>query len=77
VEISSAGLRKPVAEAYPERRLLERMAALEIPVTFSSDAHAPAEVGWGYEKTAALAREAGIREYVTFEKRRQIRHPLP
>ena len=77
VEISSAGLRKPVGEAYPELRLLRRILKARIPVTFSSDAHAPAEVGWGYEKTLALAREAGATEYVTFEKRRKVRHPLP
>ncbi len=77
VEISSAGLRKPVAEAYPEPRLLEAIVAAGIPVTFSSDAHAPAEVGWGYDRTLALAREAGVAEFVTFEKRRKIRHPLP
>jgi histidinol-phosphatase (PHP family) len=77
VEISSAGLRKAVAEAYPEPRLLERLVDLGIPVTFSSDAHAPAEVGWGYDRTVALARAAGVREFVTFEKRKKIRRPLP
>jgi histidinol-phosphatase (PHP family) len=77
VEISSAGLRKPVGEAYPEARLLARIVRARVPVTFSSDAHAPAEVGWGYERTLALAREAGVTEYVTFEKRRKRRHPLP
>lgn len=77
VEISSAGLRKPVAEAYPEPRLLREIVAAGIPVTFSSDAHAPAEVGWGYERTLELARDAGASEYVTFAKRRRTAHPLP
>lgn len=77
VEISSAGLRKPVGEAYPEPRLLSRIVDAGVPVTFSSDAHAPAEVGWGYEETLALARSCGVREFVTFEKRRAARHPLP
>ncbi len=77
VEISSAGLRKPVGEAYPEPRLLSALVAAGVPVTFSSDAHAPAEVGWGYEKTLSLARAAGAAEFVTFEKRRRFRHPLP
>lgn len=77
VEISSAGLRKPVGEAYPELRLLSRIREAGIPMTFSSDAHAPAEVGWGYERTIVLAREAGLAEFVTFERRRRIRHPLP
>jgi len=77
VEISSAGLRKTVGEAYPEPRLLTRILEAGVPVTFSSDAHAPAEVGWGYERTLSLARAAGATEYVTFQRRRKIRHPLP
>ena len=77
VEISSAGLRKPVGEAYPEARLLTRLVASGVPVTVSSDAHAPAEVGWGYAKTAELARECGVTEFVTLEKRKKIRRPLP
>ena len=77
IEISSAGLRKAVGEAYPEQRLISRAVALGIPVTFSSDAHAPAEVGRGYDHTLALARAAGVTEFVTFEQRRPIRRPLP
>jgi len=77
VEISSAGLRKPVREAYPEAGLLARIVAAGIPVTFSSDAHAPAEVGWGYDRTLTLARSCGVVEFVTLESRRKIRHPLP
>jgi len=77
VEISSAGLRKPVGEAYPELGLLTRIVAAGVPVTFSSDAHAPAEVGWGYERTLPLARAAGVVEFVTFEKRRKIARALP
>lgn len=76
VEISSAGLRKAVGEAYPEPRLLARMVDLGIPVTFSSDAHAPAEVGWGYTQTAGIARAAGVREFVTFERRTRVPHRL-
>jgi len=70
VEISSAGLRKPVGEAYPEPRLLSAIVEAGVSVTFSSDAHAPAEVGWGYARTLEIAREAGVTEFVTFERRR-------
>jgi len=77
LEISSAGLRKTVAEVYPEARLLRRAVGLGLPFTFSSDAHAPAEVGWGYERTVPFAREAGVAEFVTFERRKKIPHPLP
>ncbi|HSS44287.1 MAG TPA: histidinol-phosphatase, partial [Thermoanaerobaculia bacterium] len=77
VEISSAGLRKPVHEMYPEPRLLRKVLAAGVPVTFSSDAHAPAEVGWGYEHTVPAARECGVTALVTFEKRRKTTRPLP
>lgn len=76
VEISSAGLRKPVRELYPEPRLLRKLAAARVPVTFSSDSHAPAEVGWGYAETLATARECGVTEFVTIVKRRKIVHSL-
>ena len=77
VEISSAGLRKPVAELYPEPRVLRKLVGAGVPVTFSSDAHAPAEVAWGYEKTVATARECGVTRFVTFEKRARVFHELP
>lgn len=77
VEISSAGLRKPVGEAYPEDRLLRQIVAAGIPVTFSSDAHAPAEVGRDYDQTVKIARRCGVHEFVTFEGRRKTFHALP
>lgn len=77
VEISSAGLRKAAREIYPEPRLLGKLVRVGVPVTFSSDAHAPAEVGWGYGETLAAARACGVREFVTFERRRRLAHPLP
>ncbi len=77
VEVSSAGLRKPVGEIYPEARLLRRLVGAGVPVTFSSDAHAPAEVGRGYDRTVAHARAAGAKEFVTFVRRRKVFHPIP
>ncbi len=77
VEVSSAGLRKPVAEMYPEPRILRKLAAAGVPVTFSSDSHAPAEVGWGYERTVEAARACGVQEFATFEKRKRRICPFP
>jgi hypothetical protein len=45
-------------------------------VTFSSDSHAPAEVGW-VTTDARPCSAGGVREFVTFESRRKIFHPLP
>lgn len=77
VEISSAGLRKTARELYPEPRLLAKLVRAGVAVTFSSDAHAPAEVGWGYERTVKTARECGVTGFVTFEGRRRVSHVLP
>jgi len=59
LELNTAGLRKPVAEAYPAPGLLAEARALGIPLTFGSDAHRPAEVGWAFDEAAVTAREAG------------------
>lgn len=76
VEVSSAGLRKTVAEEYPAPALLSRLVSAGVPIVFSSDAHAPAEVAWGREAIEAAALAAGAREHLSFRKRERRRHPL-
>lgn len=76
VEVSSAGIRKPVGEEYPGPELLSRLVAAGVPLVFSSDSHAPAEVAWGREKVVAAARAAGATGQVTFRRRRAASHPL-
>ena len=69
LEINTAGLRKPVAEMYPSRDLLEEAYSLNIPITFSSDAHAVDQIGFGYELATTLAKDIGYRQAVTFKGR--------
>ncbi len=76
VEVSSAGLRKAVAEEYPAPVLLRRLVASGVGIVFSSDSHAPAEVGWGLERTMAAAREAGATAQLVFRRRVAERRPL-
>ena len=76
IEVSSAGLRKTIAEEYPGPGLLRKLVEAGVPIVFSSDAHAPAEVGWGRERTLAAARAAGALEHVAFRKRRRTGHAL-
>jgi histidinol-phosphatase (PHP family) len=59
LELNTAGLRAPVAEAYPAPALLREAAGLGIPLTFGSDAHEPGHVGAGFATAAAAARTAG------------------
>ncbi len=76
VEVSSAGLRKAVAEVYPAPPLLSRLVAAGVPIVLSSDAHAPAEVGWGRDAVLAAAGRAGAKEHLSFRGRGRRRHPL-
>jgi len=69
MELNTAGLRKPVGEMYPSRALLEEAYALDIPITFSSDAHAVDQIGAGYELATALAKDIGYTQAVTFKGR--------
>ncbi|MBT9252949.1 MAG: histidinol-phosphatase HisJ family protein [Brockia lithotrophica] len=76
VEISTAGLRKPVGEIYPARELLVKLHARGVPIVLSSDAHEPENLGYAYDRALALAREVGYREVVVFRGRRREVHPL-
>jgi len=71
LEISSAGLRKPVAEIYPHKTIVKRAAELGIPFSFGSDAHAPTEVGHGSEECLVLLESFGINEIASFKQRQR------
>jgi len=69
IEINTAGFRKPIKEQYPSALLLEEVANLNIPITFSSDAHAPEHVGEGGEIVVALAKTFGYTKCAIFSNR--------
>jgi len=69
IELNSAGLRKPIKEIYPSQNLLEMAYELNIPITFSSDAHAIEQVGFGYSQAIEIAKRVGYTKAVTFEQR--------
>lgn len=77
VELSSAGRRKPVGEDYPADGLLADLAAAGVPFVLSSDAHAPAEVGWGFAESVTRARAAGLDRVWMFRGRRRSSARLP
>ena len=71
VELSSAGRRKPVGEDYPAPDLVCELAAAGVSFVLSSDAHAPAEVGHGFEGLVSNAGDLGVSEVVVFRGRRR------
>jgi histidinol-phosphatase (PHP family) len=76
IEVSTAGLRKPVRELYPARELLEMCVAAGKPVSLSSDAHEPERIGHGYGRAIALMRECGVEQVSVFEGRQRREVPL-
>ena len=69
VEVSTAGLRKPVAEIYPAPALLEMCLDAGRPVALSSDAHEPDQLGYEYERAVELLRGLGVTEVAVFDGR--------
>jgi histidinol-phosphatase (PHP family) len=76
VEVSTAGLRKPVGEMYPAPALVEMCVDAGASFSLSSDAHSPADVGHAYGDAVATMREWGIDRIVTLERRRPTLEPL-
>jgi histidinol-phosphatase (PHP family) len=69
IEVSTAGLRKPVGELYPSSQLLRMCAEAGKPFSLSSDAHVPEDVGYAYDRAVATLREAGVTELAVFDQR--------
>ncbi len=77
VEVSTAGLRKPVAELYPDPYFLAACAREGVPVTLASDAHQPELVGEDYEAALQLLRATGISDVAVFTARDRRLQALP
>lgn len=75
-EVSSAGWRKPVAEAYPAPELLQRFSARGVPVTTASDAHHLPDVASRSVELRLLLETAGYTELMAFRGRQPQSVPL-
>jgi histidinol-phosphatase (PHP family) len=69
IEVSTAGLRKHVQEIYPAPAVLEMCLEAGCPVSLSSDAHVPGDVGRDYEKALELLEQMGVSELAVFDRR--------
>ncbi len=76
MELSTAGLRKPVGELYPGPALLEMAVDAGLPIALSSDAHVPEQLGFRYDDALTALREAGVTELCVFEGRVRRMEPL-
>jgi histidinol-phosphatase (PHP family) len=71
IEVSTAGLRKPVAEIYPAGGFLEMCLEAGRPLSLSSDAHLPDQIGHAYDRAVEWLGELGVGELAVFEGRRR------
>jgi histidinol-phosphatase (PHP family) len=76
VEVSTAGLRKPVEEIYPAPALATMCVEAGAAFSLSSDAHVPADVGHAYESAVPVMRDWGIEQVAVFERRERRLEPL-
>jgi histidinol-phosphatase (PHP family) len=76
VEVSTAGLRKPVRELYPHPDFLAACRERGVPVTTGSDAHSPDVVGRDFDRARELLRSAGYETVTLFERREARQEPL-
>ena len=76
IEVSTAGLRRPVAELYPAPGFLAACRARSIPATTASDAHVAEDVGRDFGVAVAALRHAGYKTVSVFERRAPRFEPL-
>ena len=76
VEVSTAGLRKPVGEIYPAPAFLEMVVDAGCPLALSSDAHVPDQLGHRYDEAVELLESVGVGEIAVFERRERRMEPI-
>jgi histidinol-phosphatase (PHP family) len=75
IELNTSGFDHGAAEAYPSLQILAWMKERDIPLTFGSDSHDPAQIGRHFEKAIDLARAAGYTHRAEFRRRKKT--PVP
>ena len=76
IEVSTAGLRKPVAEIYPSAQFLEMCLEAGRPVSLSSDAHTTDQLGFRYDDALEFLESVGVTELAVFDGRERRMEPL-
>lgn len=76
VEMSTAGWRKPVNEQYPQDEIIHKIKELNIPITTSSDAHAPKDVGYAYDRLYKLLKSYRFDKVAVFENHKMRLLPI-
>ncbi|MEL7209922.1 MAG: histidinol phosphate phosphatase, partial [Actinomycetota bacterium] len=76
IEVSSGGLRKPVADIYPAPDLLRKLVDAGMTFTTASDGHDLDQVGRGLDRVREELRGVGVDVLTTFDRRRPQSVPI-
>ncbi len=76
VEVSTAGLRRPVGEIYPAPEFLSLCRERGVVATMASDAHLSQDVGRDLDRAVEQLRQAGYETITVFNGREARQEPL-
>jgi histidinol-phosphatase (PHP family) len=76
IEVSTAGLRKPIGEIYPSRTFLEMCLEAGRPVALSSDAHTTDQLAYRYDDALEFLDSVAVTEIAVFENRERRMEPI-
>ena len=76
IELSTAGWRKPVNEAYPGDRIVKLAIEKGVPFTTASDAHSHAQLGDKFPALAQRMASFGIHQICIFKRHKRTQLPL-
>lgn len=68
VEINTSGYNIGANQPYPGSKIMKMLAAYNIPVLLSDDAHRAENIGRDFGRAHMQARESGIKNFVTIQK---------
>lgn len=73
IEINMAGFKYGLNHPHPTEEILKRYRELggEI-LTLGSDAHAPEQIAFDYDRLSGILKDAGFTRYTVFQKRKPI-----
>jgi len=69
LEINTSGWRKAIAEPYPAKEIWPLLLQRRLPLTIGSDAHAPEQVGFAFERLPQELQNLGRLPLATFRGR--------
>ncbi len=72
IELNASGLRMPIGEMFPGRRMLEYCLEREIPLTVGSDAHQPERLAQYLDQATDQLKQIGFTHLATFKRRRRV-----